>query len=243
MTPEAEQGIAALLYATSTESLIPWDWLEASRVQQLLMTDWKRVDMLLRAVNGESIRVQEWTRLCGAPLASPMFNITIEGTKLADLPVPLMDQAKRALRGALEGIIRDEETAVPEIDKNLAAIVAGKVITVEEESERGVPRERVIAHSVGAALAHSLRIVVDPEKPFIRRLQQCALPECGRFALVKPPSGRGQPPKHYCSEAHRKRHRKEQFKEWKAANRLGMDIEQYRAKKAREAKKPARKPK
>ncbi len=212
-----EQGFAALLYACTTESMIPWEWLEESRDPKLLMTEWERVDVLLRAVNGKRLSVREWSRLCGAPLGGPL---KIGGGKLLDLELPLMKQASMSLRKALEGIIsrrRGEAAAV--IDKNAVAMLRGRLIVVDEAPVQDVPRQRVIAHSIGPALLHSLLLVIDPGRPFRRRLRQCAWPTCGHFALGKPPSGKGQPPKHYCSKSHKEQHRKERLRKWKADER------------------------
>jgi len=212
-TDPNEQAFASLLYACTTDSLIPWDWLEESRNQRLLMTEWERVETLLRAANGERLRVREWSRLCGAPLGGP-FKLD---RKLADLQVPLIEKARQPLRDAIGAAVRHREETVPEISKNTAAILADRLITVQGEPD--ALRERVIAHSIGAALLHALRLAIDPAKPFQRRLRQCGLPECARFALGKPPSGKGQPPTHYCSVLHKERHRKQQVRDWKREQR------------------------
>lgn len=244
--------LAPLLYAATTESLIPWEWLSESRKSELFMSEEERAEMFLRAVNGDSLPVREWTRLCGAPLnnqalpisvdspelvawwraRTPLSNqaspISVEGIKLADVTVPLFDQPRQSLRAALEGIMHAPETAVPEIDKNAKAIVDGRVIHVTEVCDDGVMRDRVIAHSIGAALIFTLRLILDPDKSFRRRLRQCAFDKCGRFAFGALPATRGQPPHFYCSEGHRDAHRKQQNKERAAAKRAGISVEKYR---------------
>ena len=163
-TPEQsiEQLMAGLLYESTTESMIPGDWLRESGEEWKLMTDWERVELLLKAVNGESIPVREWSRLCGAPLSASAFNIAVKGkTDSPDFTVPLYEQAKPSLRAALDGVIREPDVAVVKIEKNAREILRGRVLMVTEEVG-GVPRDRVIAHSIGAALVFALRLVLDP---------------------------------------------------------------------------------
>ena len=47
------QVFAEMLYASTTESRIPWRWLAESRKGLLLLTEWERVEMFLRAINGD----------------------------------------------------------------------------------------------------------------------------------------------------------------------------------------------
>jgi hypothetical protein len=213
-----EQVFAHALYFGSTESMVPWEWLQDSRDKRFLMTEHERVAMLLKAVNGESFAVPEWARLCGAPLLDAEFVIKKDG-KMLDVVIPLFVQAKTALRSALTGIIDEADAAVPTITKNLREILRGRVLTVPDESTLGVPRDRVIAHSPGAALAYALRLVLDPNKPFRRQLRQCTYSDCGNFALVKPPSTRGKPRDYFCSAEHDAEHAKKQGRERKRKQR------------------------
>jgi hypothetical protein len=243
----------ALLYASTTDSMIPWEWL-AKDSALAYVTEQERVDMLLRAANGDCLPVPEWTRICGAPLNNSMLSVSPTSQQAEDLRqfwadhsnregsgthssswwdeqrIPLVDQAREALHAALEVIVKKREAQVPEIAKNVAGILAGRVIRVTELSEHGVLRERVIAQSPGAALILALSLIVDSEKPYRRRLRQCALPVCSRFAIGVPPETRGQPPNFYCSDKHRDEHRRQRNKERVAASRAGMPVRNYRKK-------------
>jgi hypothetical protein len=266
-----------LLYASTTESMIPWDWLAESRDSAPCLSERERTEMLLQAVNGDWIPFREWTRLCGAPLKNPMLRqeggrvpagkkpIPMGGigpfpgadpvavTPPTPTPagtggryngpwdeqwIPLVGEAREPLRAALQALIREPETAVPEIAKNITSISSGRVLRVTEISERGVLRDRVIAHSIGAALIFALGLILDPHKPYRRQLRQCALPapECGRFAFGDPPQTRGQPPNFYCSDEHRGKHRKQQNSERAAASRAGVSVEKYRKRKMKGGK-------
>jgi hypothetical protein len=226
--------VPALLYASTTESLIPWDWISESRSAGLFMAERERAQTLLRAVNGDSLPVREWGRFCGAPLNNPMFRVSVEGSSLDDLRVALLDQAKNPLRAALEAVIHDPEAAIPEIGRNAAAITDGRVVRITEISEHGVLRERVIAHSIGSALIFALALVIDLGKPYRKALRQCALPACSRFALGDPPETRGQPPNFYCPKTdHRVSHRRQQASERQAARRSGVTVRTFRKRKMR----------
>jgi hypothetical protein len=233
----AERFVAQLLYAATTESLIPWDWLEKSRAAVPRMTEWERVTLLLNAVNGERISVEEWERLCGAPLTLPLAAGDAVRNELLQRPLPLHETARNSLRAALEAILREPETVVDDIGKNSAAIMLGHVLTVPELSKHGAREDLVIAHSIGAALIYTLRLVLDPERPYRKRLKQCGLKECGCLGLAKPPSERGQPQKYYCSSQHRSEHRKAQARDWTAAARIGRDVGDYRARIARKSRR------
>ncbi|HEX3948224.1 MAG TPA: hypothetical protein VHW95_00070 [Steroidobacteraceae bacterium] len=243
----------SLLYGSTTESMIPWEWLANSGETAPSLTERERVDMLLRAVNGDWLSVPEWTRMCGAPLNTVLPPSSPEAKELSkfwaahsnpesgtnsrsweDQRVPLMDQARESLYAALSAVISEPETAVPEIAKNVAGILDRRVIRVTELSEHGVLRDRIIAHSPGAALVFALGLILDPEKPYRRRLRQCALPVCSRFAIGVPPETRGQPPNFYCPETtHSDDHRKQRNKERAAASRAGVPVEKYRKRKMR----------
>jgi hypothetical protein len=221
----------ALLYAATTDSQIPWEWITQSRSPELFMTERERVEVLLKAVNGESVAVREWSRLCGAPLkGGPLI---LEGSSWNDQRVPLVAQARQALRAALEGFVREPDAAAPEILANAAVISDGRVLRVMELSEDGVPRDRVIAHSIGAALIFALSIALDRDRPYRRLLRQCEWPECGRFAFVTPPELRGQPPNFYCSGEHRLSHRREQSRQRQAAYRAGVSVGKFRKMRRR----------
>ncbi len=210
---------AFLVYQMTTETNIPWEWIQKTKDSEHCMTERQRVEMLLRAVNGDGFPRRDWERLCGAPLNAQKF---VTGTDLSvfDKPgVPLMDDARDALRGALEGIRRKPDEAAPEIASNAKKILDGRVIRIAEISKLGVPRDRVIAENVGAALIFALTLVLDGERPYRRLLRQCAFGECGRFALGTPPKTRGMPPNFYCNEDHRDSHRRQQSAERQAAFR------------------------
>lgn len=210
---------AFLLYQMTTETRIPWEWIQQTKGSEHCMTERERVEMLLRAVNGDGFPRRDWERLCGAPLNAQAF-VTGGDLTVFDKPgVPLIDSARTALRGALEGIRREPDRAIPEIAANTKRILDGRVIRIAEISKLGVPRDRVIAESVGSALVFALTLVLDRERPYRRLLRQCALDECGRFALGKPPKTRGMPPNFYCSEEHRDAYRRQQAAERQAAYR------------------------
>ncbi len=233
---------AVVLYAGATDSMIPWDWISQSKGFGTFMTEHERVEMLLDAVNGERLLVKEWTRLCGAPLKGAIEVVPpTEGSSTwvwEEQRVPLIQQARDSLREALEGILREPEKAVPEITENVAKIVDGRVIRVTEISELGVPRDRMIAHSIGAALIFALTLVLDDGRPYRRLLRQCALPACGRFALGTPPKTRGMPSNFYCSDEHRRTHRRQQATERQAAYRAGLPVALMRLRKLRSKRKP-----
>lgn len=195
VTPRSKvQAIPAIFYgATTTESLVPWEWLDKSR-GKFSMTEWERAETLLRAVNGKPLKVREWMRLCGAPLTGSAFKF--QGDGLDEAWMPLVEIARAPLQAALEAVIRDPHAAVPEIGKNSAEILDGRLIRVPEHAGDGTLRDRVIAYNIGAALIFTLTLVIDPGKPFRKRLRQCA--HCGRFALGKPRETRGKPPNFFC---------------------------------------------
>jgi hypothetical protein len=223
----------AMLYACTTESLIPWEWISESRNSGPFMSERERADLLLNAVNGDWLRVREWARFCGAPLSNLKFQISVEGSSWDDQKVPLVDQARDPLRATLEAVMREPETAIP-IEKSAAAITDGRVIRITEVSEHGVPRDRIIAHSIGPALIFALGLILDPDKPYRRLLRQCAM--CKRFAFGPPPETRGQPPNYYCSDEHRDTHRRQQNRERQAARRAGLGVERFRKRKIRSTK-------
>src|SRR5882724_2139304 len=227
MSVTDDQVLATFLYANTTESLIPWDWLDKSRTPELLMDERERVEALLQAANGQGLTLREWNRLCGAPLTG----VTIAGSDT--LRIPLMDKARLSLRAALEAAVRTPESSIAEINQNAKAIAADRVISVPGFSDRGEPRDRIIAHSIGPALIYALRLLLDPgkpdpDKPFRRCLRQCAYADCGRFGLTVPPESRGQPPNFFCSDDHQERYRKKQNLERAAASRAEMSVEKYR---------------
>lgn len=224
----------ALLYAAATDTLIPWDWITTSRQSAPSMVERERVSMLLDAVNGEWIQVSDWSRLCGARLDGGPIRVDSSSWEMWSAQrIPLVEEARRPLRAALEGFLRDRDNAVPEVRANIAAITDGRVISIREMSQDGAQRDRVIAHSIGAALIFSLGFVFDLGKPYRRELRQCALPSCGKFALSIPSEQRGQPANFYCSDDHRNEHRKLQNRERTAASRAGMTVERYRQRRAR----------
>lgn len=225
---------AWFIYQMTTETSVPWDWIRRSKGSEHCMTERERVEMLLRAVNGEGFTRREWERLCGAPLNAEQFVSGSKDPSVFEKPgVPLMESARNPLRGALEGIRREPEVAVPEIAANAVKILDGRVIRIAEVSEKGVPRDRVIAESVGSALIFALTLVLDAERPYRRLLRQCALPECGRFALGTPPKTRGMPPNFYCSDEHRYAHRRQQATERQAAHRRGVSVATMRRRNQR----------
>lgn len=226
--------VVRFLYQMTTDSMVPWDWIKQSKGSEHCMTERERVEMLLRAVNGEAYPRLEWERFCGAPLNANLF-VTGSAASVFEKPgVPLRDDARESLRGALEGIRHEPETAVPEIAANTVKILDGRVIRIAEISADGVPRDRVIAESIGSALVFALTLVIDPERPYRRLLRQCALPECGRFALGEPPKTRGMPPSFYCCKEHQHTHRRRQATERQAAHRKGLTVAIMRLQKLRE---------
>jgi hypothetical protein len=225
----------ALLYAAATDTLIPWDWITTSRDSAPFMVERERVRMLLDAVNGEWIQVNDWSRLCGARLDGGPIRVDSSSWKAWSAQrIPLVEEARRPLRAALEGLLRDPENAVPEVRANILSITDGRVISIREVSHDGVQRDRVIAHSIGAALIFSLGLVFDPGKPYRRELRQCALPRCGKFALGKPSERRGQPANFYCLHDHRSEYRKQQNRERAAASRAGVSVERYRQRQSKQ---------
>jgi hypothetical protein len=235
------QVFAEMLYASTTESRIPWRWLAESRKGLLLLTEWERVEMFLRAINGESLKVREWTRFCGAPLTVPGFTIKGDAAKWEDLPIPLFEIPRLRLKETLEAVIRSPDHAIPEIDRNAKTLTRSRVLTVSEEFAPGTPRDRVLAHDVASALIYALRLVLDKDKPFWKRLQQCEFSGCGRFVLAKPHGGKGRPRDYSCPGTdHGAQRKKELQNEWAAAHRDGKTVEEWRALKAAEAERKLR---
>ena len=235
MRVTGDQIVPGLLYMSTTESLIPWEWISESRNDELYMTEVERAETLLRVANGESLKVWEWHKLCGARLDMGALRVANQAA-WDDLSIPLVDETRLSLRTALDAALRDPYDAVREIEKNAAKITSGRVLTITEISEQGVPRDRVIAHGIGPALIFALCLILDPEKPFRRKLRQCELPACARYEFGNPPQTRGQPPNFYCSDEHRLTHNRQQSNERKAAQRAGLSVSKFRKRKARSAK-------
>jgi hypothetical protein len=233
MIDETAQVFATLLYGATTKSPIPWEWLSQSRKERLLMTEGERAHMFLRAMNGESLRVREWERFCGAPLALPAISFKGDRATWEDLPIPLLERARLPLKQALEAVIRSPDEAIPEIDGNATAITRDKVIRISEKFESSAPRDRVIAHDIGVAMADALRLILDTGKPFRKRLRQCEYTQCAHFAFGEPPSTKGRPRAFFCPETdHGARRKKELQNEWAAAHRQGKTVDEWRAQKA-----------
>ncbi|MGH9644843.1 MAG: hypothetical protein ACRD3Q_20765 [Terriglobales bacterium] len=222
-----------LLYGATTQTLIPWEWISESRDSETFMNENERAKALLRAVNGDSLTVEEWHRFCGARLQGGLLRMEAMGSNWERQRVPLIDEAKLPLRAALEAAMREAETAISEIQRNSSVITDSRVLRVLELSKDGVPRDRVIAHSIGPALIFALSIIVDRDKPYRRLLRQCEWPSCGNFAFDSPPETPGQPPNYYCSDKHQLNHRRERAKERQAAHRAGVSVEAFRSRARR----------
>ncbi len=234
VTNEIRDLRAWMVHQMTTDSMIPWEWIKQSKGTDLFMAEREQVEMLLRVVNGERFQLREWERLCGAPLDAKRFVTGDPG--VFDKPgVALWDNAQVPLRAALEGILREPATAVPEIAGNALKILDGRVIRVMEISG-GVPRDRMIAESIGSALIFALTLVLDPQRPYRRLLRQCALTQCGHFALGVPPKTRGMPANFYCIEDHRIAHHRQQSAERQAAYRAGISVDAMRRRKTRRRK-------
>jgi hypothetical protein len=222
-TDPIAETMSNLLYAATTDSMVPWTWLDESSGGWSMPPD-ERLKTLLHAVNGEPLPVRQWTRFVGAPLSAPLA----WDTSMDDVAIPLPERVRLALRAALEAVISEPDKAVPEIVANTKKIVTGRVITVPDLSLQG---ERVIAHSIGGALSHALRLLIDSNEH--RRLRKCHHGACGRFALVALPTTRGKPPKYFCSSEHRAEHRKGLWLDSTRAYRKGVTVAQYRRQQAR----------
>jgi hypothetical protein len=216
-----------MLRGAITKSKIPWEWLAEARKAVPFMAEPERVETLLRALNGESLRVLDWSRLCGAPLDYPAAWVK---------PVPLWEPQRLELRDSLEWAVRDPDAAISQIADASIEVTDCNVISVTERADEGGLRERIIAHSIGPALVHALSIVLDAHKPYRSLLRQCQWSECGAFAIGKPPTTQGQPPNHYCNDEHRDSHRKQLGRERKAASRAGLSVDKFRKRKTRDAK-------
>jgi hypothetical protein len=146
----------------------------------------------------------------------------------------LFEHAIPPLRASLHRIVAHPKTAIIEIGADLAQIIDGQYFVypeVEFDGQNLVERERVIAKSLGIALAYTLKLLLNPELG--GRLRQCGWQECGRFALGEPPKKSGQPPTFYCDGEHRRADILRQARERVAAKRVGMTVEKWRAKQAR----------
>lgn len=234
MTPPTDDFRPTLLLAATTDSMIPWEWIGESRNPEFYMSERERAEMLLGAANGESFPVREWSRICGAPLTGGPLHV--EGSSWSHWSgqlVALVEQARLPLRAALTALIREPDTAVPEIFANAAAITDGRVLRVMEIAENGAVRDRVIAHSIGAALIFALSLFLDAA--YRRLLRQCEWPTCGNFAFGSPPKTRGQPAKFYCSKEHRMNHQREQSRQRQAAHRAGVPVRKFRKMRRRKS--------
>jgi hypothetical protein len=241
MTNETAQVFAMLLNGATTETRIPWDWLKRSRNERMLMTEGERVEMFLRAMNGESLKVREWERFCGAPLEIPTISFKGDRAMWEELPIPFFDGARLPLKQALEAVIRSPDDVSQDIERNVTAITRGKVLIAAEEFESGAARDRVIAHDVGVGMAYTMRLVLDENRLFRKRLRQCEYTECGKLALGEPPSAKGRPRAFFCPGTdHGAQRKKELQNEWAAAHRDGKPVDEWRALKAAEAERKLR---
>jgi hypothetical protein len=223
MSVTGDQIVPAMFYF-STTSAIPWEDLQESRKSGFVLMPRERCELLLRAVNGDSLPVRDWHRLVGA--------------RVQDLPddtqMGLFRGAIPALKVALNRVVEEPATAIQAMGLNAAEIVNGEVAIFPEFSRvdsTWVIRERVIAHSVGAALVHALTLFLDASLEFGRLLRRCSFAECGRFAFGDPPDSPGQPPNFYCNKQHRLDDKRARARERVAAKRAGMSVAAWRRKR------------
>ena len=224
MRVTGDQIIPAMLYSARTDASVPWGMFADAISSAPLLTPRERCEALLRAVNGEALAIKEWDGLVGAP---------IQPSLPPNAAVPLVDAALPALRGALDRIIEDPDTATAEISANVANILNGEVVTFPEFAVVDgdwTKQERVVASSIGPALIYALSLVLDPRLEFGRLLRRCQLDECSRFAFGEEPRTPGQPPNFYCNNDHRDLHKRAQTRERVAASRAGVSVATWRRK-------------
>jgi hypothetical protein len=198
-----EDFIAKNFYSATTEAVIDWSELSSSIGSIEPISRRRRCELLLRAVNGDPLRMSDFSALAGAPLKT--FPLAMSGDVSA-LHVPLFARARDALCASLQRVLDDPETAIDDVGGNTARIVNSHVIVIPEVrviSGKWIRRERILARSPAEALVYALNLFLDPELDFGKYLRRCNLDSCKRFAIGDPPLGRGQPPKYFCKDAHR----------------------------------------
>jgi hypothetical protein len=230
-----EQLLSWSLYQARTDSQIDWEKLKQLRDRVPLLNDRERCELLLRAVNGDALPVDDWHRLVGAPLSPGAVAFSMPKGAL----VPLYEDARAPLRAALERVVADPYTAKEAITGNASQILKGSVIELPAHVRSGrkwVKRRRVVAESLGPALIHALDLFLDDPEKLGSLLRRCMLPECGKFAMGQPPTTRGQPRNFYCTREHQRKHARLAGKERSAAHRAGKTVEEWRKIQARSAR-------
>lgn len=202
---EAGEELVTGLFYTGTTSAMPWNVLEGAITGVPPLTPDARIAMLVRLVNGvhsEALTLEEWRRFVGTELASPIAGLP--DTARIGIPANAID----ALTDALEAIAADPEVAASHrtFRRNAEAITNGRMVVIPRVRWRGprlVREEYIVCRSPAEALIHALLLLLDIRTGLAKRLKQCQLKSCGRFAFVLPRSKAGHPLAHYCSRQHR----------------------------------------
>jgi hypothetical protein len=225
LNPADDEALRAIFYLGSANQSIPWDKLNELKKGYAPLSPRERCDIFLRGINGDRLKVREWNRLVGVPVHESMNESSDMG---------LFEHAIPPLRASLDRIVEHPKTAIIDIGSSLAKIIDGEYFVfpeVEFDGQAFVERERVVATSLGIALAYALKLFLNPEIGGL--LRKCGWQECGRFALGEPPKTSGQPPTFYCDDEHRRADILRQARERVAAKRVGMTVGKWRAKQAR----------
>jgi hypothetical protein len=222
-----DDALPAIFYLGSANQSVPWDRLNELKKGYPPLSQQERCEIFLKGINGDRLKVREWNRLVGVPVHEAMNEST---------EMELFEHAIPPLRASLDRIVEHPRTAITEIGGNLANIIDGEYFVfpeVEFDGKSFIERERVMATSLGVALAYALTLFLKPDLKFGELLRKCGWRECSRFELGEPPKTSGQPPTFYCNDAHRQKDVLRQTRERVAAKRAGMTVEKWRAKQAR----------
>jgi hypothetical protein len=204
-------------------------WVRAAR-QGRVLTDRRRVDLLLKGVNSGKLSAGEWVSLQSGAEA------IVAGAESR----PLRPELRQIYRDILSHFVKSK----PRVNSNMGQALCARL----EDSITGALRAEMTPQGnlvfnyqafggdEEAGLDYALVLLLGSNGPFARDLCMCRL--CGKFFLVKPiPVGR--PRREFCTDRHRDtffeqgasaRVKKARL-EHREAKQLGMSVSDYRAMK------------
>jgi hypothetical protein len=204
-------------------------WVRAATRGRVL-TDRRRVHLLLKGVNSGKLSASEWVSLQSGA----------EAIVVGEESRPLRPELRQSYRDTLSRFVKSK----PRVNSNMGQALCARLedsITGALRAEMTPQGNLVINYQAfggdeEAGLDYALVLLLGSNGPFARDLCMCRL--CGKFFLVKPiPVGR--PRREFCTDTHRDKffdqgasaRVKKARLEHREAKRLAMSVSDYRAMK------------
>jgi hypothetical protein len=181
-----------LANAANTDDVIRWDALQ-ERIEKAPpgLSDQERCELLIAAANGHGLSREQWNQLVGLVVVSG-------GPPLIHLPEPT--------RQGVLGVLAEIEKGRNLVElRRLAAESASRSVVLVPSWHQGTRRDRIVATGMPGALAFTLWLLLDPQRPFGSDLCRCQYSACRQFFFRRPAKGGiGAPRRRYCSDGHAK---------------------------------------